>query len=211
MRSAYAVLTDLDNCTAQPGLQAWRDEVAERLRQTLHAGFVEADPILRGFRDLHDAVKRSNKRFVASAEALIALFQRKSVIPSINPVVDIYNLVSLETRLSLGGHDLAQLQGGVTLRLTRGGERFVPLGSAAAEPIQPGEYCYFDDTGEVLCRLEHRQCERTKVSEQTRGCFLIVQGNSATPGSMIEAALHRVVTRTLQFCGGKEANSVIVT
>jgi DNA/RNA-binding domain of Phe-tRNA-synthetase-like protein len=210
VRGAYAVLTGLDNRIRDPTLQAWRAALAQRLATELHAGFIESDPILRGFRDLHDLVRRSNKRFVSSAEALVGLFQRKGVIPEINPVVDIYNAVSLETRLSIGAHDVAHVRGGITLRLTQGGERFVPLGAAEPEPIQPGEYGYLDDSGEVLCRLEHRQCQRTRVTDETTACFYIVQGNAATSRDMLEHALRRLVARTVEFCGGREERSWIV-
>jgi len=210
VRGAYAVLSGLDNRTRHPGLQAWHDALAQRLTAELRPGFVEADPVLAGFRALHDCVKRSNKRFVSSAEALVALFQRKGVVPQINPLVDIYNAVSLETRLSLGAHDVSRVNGRITLCLTRGGERFVPLGTTEPESIQPGEYCYVDDSGEVLCRLEHRQCERTKVTAETTQCFYIIQGNAATPRAMLEAALARLVERTVEFCGGRAERSWIV-
>jgi DNA/RNA-binding domain of Phe-tRNA-synthetase-like protein len=210
VRGAYAVLTGLDNRTRHPALQAWRTALAEQLATELHADFIESDPILRGFRDLHDLVKRSNRRFVSSAEALVGLFQRKGVIPEINPLVDIYNAVSLETRLSIGAHDVAHVCGGITLRLTQGGERFVPLGATEPEPIQPGEYCYLDDSGEVLCRLEHRQCQRTRVTDQTASCFYIVQGNAATSRDMLEHGLSRLVARTVELCGGREERSWIV-
>jgi DNA/RNA-binding domain of Phe-tRNA-synthetase-like protein len=102
------------------------------------------------------------------------------------------------------------VNGRITLRLTQGGERFVPLGAVEPEPIQPGEYCYVDDSGEVLCRLEHRQCERTKVTADTTQCFYIIQGNAATARAMLEAALTRLVERTVRFCGGREGRSWIV-
>jgi DNA/RNA-binding domain of Phe-tRNA-synthetase-like protein len=210
VRGAYAVLSGLDNRTRHPGLQIWRDSLVQRLAAELHPGFIEADPVLAGFRRLHDSVKRSNKRFVSSAEALVALFQRKGVVPQINPLVDIYNAISLETRFSLGAHDVARVNGRITLCLTRGGERFVPLGATGPESIQPGEYCYLDDSGEVLCRLEHRQCERTKVTAETTQCFYIIQGNPATPRAQLEAALASLVERTVEFCGGRVERSWMV-
>jgi DNA/RNA-binding domain of Phe-tRNA-synthetase-like protein len=210
VRGAFAVLSGLDNRSTHPQLHTWRETLAQRLAAELHPGFIEADPILRGFRDLHDRVKRSNKRFVSSAEALVGLFQRKGVLPAINPLVDIYNAVSLETRLSIGAHDVARVSGRITLCITRGGERFVPLGATAPEPIQPGEYCYVDEIGEVLCRLEHRQCERTKVADATTQCFYIIQGNAATPRTMLESTLARLVEQTIRFCGGREERAWII-
>jgi DNA/RNA-binding domain of Phe-tRNA-synthetase-like protein len=210
VRGAFAVLSGLDNRRDPPELQACRRSLAARLDTELSTDFVERDPILAGFRALHDAIGRSNRRFPASAESLVALYQRKRLIPTVNPLVDVYNTVSLETRLSLGAHDVAHVTGNVTLRLTDGTERFVPLGATEPEPVPAGEYCYVDDSGEVLCRLEHRQCERTKVTRDTTTCFYILQGNAATPRALIESALGRLVDLTCRLCGGRVEESWVV-
>jgi DNA/RNA-binding domain of Phe-tRNA-synthetase-like protein len=210
VRGAFAILGNLDNRAASAGLALYREELTARLRTELTPNFVESDSVLRGFRDLHDVVGRSNRRFPSSAEALVALFQRKGLVPSISPLVDIYNGVSLETRLSLGAHDVAKVTGDITLRITDGSERFVALGQAAPEPINPGEYCYVDGSDEVLCRLEHRQCEKTKLTAGTASAFYIIQGNANTPHAMLEQALRRLVDLTQRFCGGREQQFWIV-
>jgi len=203
VRGAFAILAGLDNRREPLGLAAWREALVERLKNELTAGFIETDPTLVGFRALHDRIGRSNRRFPASAEALVGLFQRKGLVPAINPLVDLYNGVSLETRLSLGAHDIATFDGDITLRLTDGTERFVPLGATLPEPVPAGEYGYIDDRGDILCRLEHRQCERTKVTPETTQAFYIVQGNAATPASMIQETLDRLVDLTTTHCGGR--------
>lgn len=211
VRGAFVLLTGIDNAAVDAQtLSAWRASLVKRLRDELVPEMLVADPVLAGFRDLHDAVGRSNKRFPSSAEALVGLFLRKGLVPAINPLVDIYNGVSLTSRLSLGAHDLAQVEGDIELRFTTGAERFVPLGATAAEPISPGEYCYLDGSGEVLCRLEHRQCERTKVTAATTDCFYILQGNAATSRELIEATLEQLVELTHRFCGGRQETAWIV-
>lgn len=211
VRGAFALLTGLDNAAVDsPALAVWRDSLVTQLRAELTPELLTGDPVLAGFRELHDAVGRSNKRFPSSAEALVGLFLRKRLVPAINPLVDIYNGVSLTSRLSLGAHDLAQVQGDIELRFTVGTERFVPLGATTPEPISPGEYCYLDGSGDVLCRLEHRQCERTKVTTATTDCFYILQGNAATSRELIEATLARLVELTHRFCGGRLETAWIV-
>lgn len=211
VRGAFALLTGLDNAHVDAtALTAWRESVVAQLRGELVPALLEHDPILAGFRDLHDIVGRSNKRFPSSAEALVGLFLRKGLVPVINPLVDIYNGVSLISRLSLGAHDLAHVEGDIVLRFATGTERFVPLGATTPEPISPGEYCYLDGSGEVLCRLEHRQCERTKVTAATTDCFYILQGNAATSRALVEATLDQLVTLTHRFCGGRLETAWIV-
>jgi DNA/RNA-binding domain of Phe-tRNA-synthetase-like protein len=203
VHGAFVVLEGIDNRRRPEPLERYLASLAERLEAQLTPDVLVRDPVLAGFRELHDAVGRSNRRFPSSAEALVALFLRKRRVPRINAFVDLYNAVSLETRLSLGAHDLRKLVGGVTLRLATGQERFVPLGAAVPEAIHPGEYVYVDDTDEVVCRLEHRQCEKTRVEEETRDCFCIVQGHRHTPESALRAALDRLCSLAGEMLGGR--------
>jgi DNA/RNA-binding domain of Phe-tRNA-synthetase-like protein len=202
VRGAYAVMRGLANRERDPRFERYRAELVERLRSELPPDCLAADPVLKGFRDLHDAIGRSNRRFPSAAESLVSLFLRKRIVPAINLLVDIYNCVSLETRLSLGAHDLGKIDGNITLRLTDGSERFVPLGQAAPETITAGEYCYVDDGNEVLCRLEVRQVEKTKVNIATTDCFYIIQGNRNTSAAVLRVALERLVALTAEYCGG---------
>jgi DNA/RNA-binding domain of Phe-tRNA-synthetase-like protein len=204
VRGAFAVLTGLDNRSYRDGFTEYREALAAKLREELASAPLTSHPVLQGFRDLHDKVSRSNRRFPSSAEALAALFERKALIPSINPLVDIYNCVSLETKLSLGAHDIAKVLGDISLRLTVGGERFIALGQTEPEAIGTGEYCYIDGSSEVLCRLEPRQCERTKVTADSTAAFYIIQGNVRTGREQIEQSLRRLVELSLRFCGGRE-------
>jgi DNA/RNA-binding domain of Phe-tRNA-synthetase-like protein len=210
VRGAFAVVEGLRNDTEPEALAALRSSVEARLAHELGPGFIETDPVLQGFRRLHEAVRRSNRRFPSSAESLVGLYQRKGIVPRINPVVDIYNLVSLETRLSLGAHDIARVTGDIRLRMTDGTERFVALGANAPEPVSAGEYAYVDDSAEILCRLEHRQCERTRVTPGTRDVFCILQGHAGTPLPMLEGALARWVSLTNQLCGGSLRASWVI-
>lgn len=163
---------------------------------------IETDSIVQGFRELRIAVGHSPRKYPCSIEGLVGCLQRRSEIPTINLAVDIYNLISLETRLTLGAHDLDRVAGNITLRLARGDEHFVPLGSTDPESVHAGEYCYVDDQDEVLCRLDYKQCDATKLSESTSRCLFIVQGNANTSQEYLKQAKDRLVELLERFCGG---------
>lgn len=162
------------------------------------------DPVLRGFREIHTRSGVPNRDFPSASESLVRRLSRKGDIPSINLLVDIYNLVSVETRLALGAHDARGIRWPVTLRKTTGTERFLPIGASAPEPVRPGEYAYVDQD-EILCRLECRQVEKTCVAESTRNVFFILQGNLATPPDALESGWNRLYDLTHRFCGGEIA------
>lgn len=175
----------------------------EAIRASLAIDQIERDPVLAGFRQLHTTVGVSNRKNVASPETLLRLLLKRGRLPHINLLVDLYNLVSIETRLSLGAHDLRNVRGNVELRLTDGSESFHPLGQPEPEPVRPGEYAYVDDANDVLCRLEVRQAQKSKITTETTDCFLILQGNPATDATLLRDATGRLLDGITQFCGGE--------
>jgi DNA/RNA-binding domain of Phe-tRNA-synthetase-like protein len=94
------------------------------------------------------------------------------------------------------------VEGDVTLRITDGSERYVPLGECLPIPVAAGEYSYCDDSNEVLCRLEVRQVNKTATTPRTTKAFFIVQGNDATPDSYVEEAAQRLVDEITRYAGG---------
>ena len=159
--------------------------------------------ILRGFRELHEAVNCSGKKYVSASENLFSYFASHKSLPNINLIVDIYNYISFCSELAIGAHDTQFINGDIDFRLTKGTETFWPLGYPKAIPIKAGEYCYIDASNDVLCRLEVRQVEKTKVTENTTSCFYIVQGNKATPSSYILKTAKELIEITTKFCGGE--------
>jgi DNA/RNA-binding domain of Phe-tRNA-synthetase-like protein len=199
----YSLLLGIDQGAADAeGIGRFVDQVVEAARSRAHCELIAADPVLAGYRALHQAFAVPTRKLVSAPETLIRYVEKRGDIPRIGPLVDLYNAVSLETGLALGAHDIARIDGNISLRLTTGSERFHPVGAPLPEPVRPGEYAYVDDGGEVICRLEVRQVEKTKVTPTTRDVFLIVQGNRATSARQIQAGHDRLIGLLRQFVGG---------
>lgn len=202
VRGAYFAIGNLQNSEKDSRFELLRKAVIEHTLDCLSAESIENDPVLIGFRELHNAVGRSNTKNVSSPESLLQFLLEKKALPRINLIVDIYNVISIKTRLALGAHNISNISGGVHLRLTNGNEKFMPLGSTKEKTLGPGEYAYVDDDNDVLCRLETRQVEKTKVNLDTTECFYIVQGNLKTSDGEILAAAEELISLTTEFCGG---------
>jgi DNA/RNA-binding domain of Phe-tRNA-synthetase-like protein len=199
VRAAYLLVQDLRNVASHPEFEHYKATLCAELRRRYTEEFTKDDAILEGFRDLRKRIGRSSRRYPTSTESLIGFLRRKGTIPSISLAVDVYNCVSLETRLTLGAHDLARMKGNVHLRMVRGDERFVPLGAVKEEPTIPGEYGYFDDTNEMLCRLDYKQADKTKVTLDSTSYFYIIQGNPNTPPEYLDAAGARLIALLKEY------------
>src|SRR5262249_15690006 len=143
-----------DNISPSPDFEAFRLAELARIKSGLSEDRLRTDEILSGFRTLHEKVGKTGKRWTSSPENLNRMLLNATQLQRINKIVDIYNLVSLQTGLALGAHDLDRITGNVTLRLTNGTEKFWPLGAKEPEKVGAGEYAYCDDANEILCRLE---------------------------------------------------------
>ena len=198
----FAVMENIDNTGENAQWREYREKRLEELYAQYEGLDVHADTIFEGCKILHDNVGVKCRKNIPASENLIKLLLKNHGMFYINKAVDIYNLVSLETKLALGAHNIDNVSGDVTLRFTDGTERYIPLGQEQPVPVAPHEYCYCDDDNEVLCRLEIRQVNKTRVDENTRNIFYIIQGNDATPDSLLNDAAERIITLTVKYCGG---------
>lgn len=204
LKCAVFTLGNIENRDSDREFEEIKARVIKEVLTGLSLEKIASDPILQGFRQLHAAVRRSNRKYVSSAENLLKVLLQTERLPRVNLLVDIYNLVSVKTRLSLGAHDVSAICGNVSLRLTTGEERFWPLGADTLKPVGLGEYAYVDDQNNMLCRLEVRQGEKTKITLGTTDCFYIVQGNPVIGSDYITAAMEELIVLTKRFCGGQE-------
>jgi DNA/RNA-binding domain of Phe-tRNA-synthetase-like protein len=67
-------------------------------------------------------------RYRGSAEALLRRLIAGKGMPRINNVVDVINLVSVESRLPIGLYDLANVEGAIEFRAGRAGETYKGIG-----------------------------------------------------------------------------------
>ncbi|MFC3609482.1 B3/B4 domain-containing protein [Stutzerimonas tarimensis] len=155
---------------------------------------------MQGFSDLRLRMGRSPKRFPASPQALLDQYLRMGKLREISPVVDLYNHWSLHSGLSIGAHDLRRIKLPVTLDICQGDEAFHALGSDAAVTLPSGEYAYFDARGQVLCRMEYRQCAATALQADTSAALFIVQGHPDTDLAYLQRTAERLKLDLMRCC-----------
>ena len=103
-------------------------------------------------------------RYRNAAEALIRRLTKAGDIPSINPLVDIANLVSVRYGLPVAAMDQARVAGSITVRFATGDERFDDLGSSMTTSPEVGEVIFVDRVGAVAAR---RWCWRQSAQSAT--------------------------------------------
>lgn len=180
----WAILNDLNIKRNRPSaLEDYIKKTKEIiLAQTSSANWRNI-PAYSAFRELHQKYGKSPEP--SSIENLIEFIKEKGDLPNINSFVDLYNVFSALTGISVGAHDLAKLSGDVRLTVLDRDLPFVPMNQSTPMTAKKGELAYVDDEG-ILCRLDIKQSNRTKVTKDTRDVFLIFEGNSELQQGYIE-------------------------
>ncbi len=180
------------------------DEIREGLNTAqrgvsryLTADVFSDNPAVRVWREAFGKFK-TKKGARSSIEALLKRAEKGKGIPSINPLVDLYNTISLNYGLPCGGEDLDQFRGDLRLTTAEGGEAFIALGDMENEPALPGEVIYADEAGAVCRCWNWRDGQRTMLRESTENAFLVMESVDPTRRQDLEAAI-RSLGQAIEF------------
>ena len=133
-----------------------------------------SNEVIRTWRDAYSRFK-TKKGARSSIEALLKRVSKGNDIGTINPLVDIYNSISLKYGLPCGGEDIDKFEGNIRLTKADGNENFITYGSDVSEPPYEGEIIYKDEKGAVCRCFNYRECVRTCLSEDTTKAFMIIE------------------------------------
>lgn len=103
-------------------------EVLPHVRADIEGKEWSEIPGIRGSRAAYKAFGRNPGRYRVSSEALIRRVRRGDELYHINSVVDVNNLLSVKSGLSVGSYDLGEIHGAVTLRKAVQGEGYTGIG-----------------------------------------------------------------------------------
>ncbi len=103
-------------------------EILPQVRSSIEDKEWSEIPGIRGSRAAYKAFGRNPGRYRVSSEALIRRVRRGDELYHINSVVDVNNLVSVKSGLSVGSYDLGQVHGAIRLRKAERGEGYTGIG-----------------------------------------------------------------------------------
>jgi DNA/RNA-binding domain of Phe-tRNA-synthetase-like protein len=147
-------------------------------------------PTLAAWRSTFRSFGVDPTKYRSAAEALLRRLTKQGELPSINALVDLANLVSIRYALPVAVFDQRGVNGGTTVRLAHGGERWADLGSSKTEHPEPGEVIFSDDDEQVSARRWcWRQSRATAAREDTTEVLVTVEGLHAAAPDDIDRAL----------------------
>lgn len=167
-----------------------------------------SNEVIKVWRDAFKKFK-TKKGARSSIEALLKRVSTGKGLGTINPLVDIYNSISLKYAMPCGGENMDKFIGDIRLTKATGDESFITLGSDKSEPPYEGELVYKDDEGAICRCWNWRESVRTMLTEDTKNAFLCIELVDENREKDFENALKELSQLVEENLGGKSEISIL--
>lgn len=167
------------------------DAFCSSFREIVKMDEINKRPAIFATRQAYKKLGKDPNRYRPSAEALCRRIVKGEKLYQIDTLVDIINLVSIQTGYSIGGFDADKIKGNLVLGIGKADEPFEAIGRGMLN-IE-GLPVYRDEIGGIGTPTSDE--ERTKITSETSRLLMIINGYSGEKG------LQEAVDLTLELLG----------
>jgi len=199
------VLSEVVTSASPPELEEALRACEERISKLPDPRAILEAPAILATRAGYKALGKDPSRYRGSAEALLRRTIAGKGLPRINSVVDVINLVSVESRLPIGLYDLAHVEGAIEFRAGRSGETYKGIGKYDLN--LEGLPLFADGKGPHASATS--DSERTMVKASTTRVLAIIVSFGGPGG--LEQWNARLAELLQKFSAGKLAETRIVS
>jgi DNA/RNA-binding domain of Phe-tRNA-synthetase-like protein len=161
-------------------------------------------PNIKAWRETYRAFNVNPKKKKPTAEAFLRRIVKGDMFPAINSAVDAYLAVELLTMLPIGGYDLRTIEGDIVLKVSPGGEQFIPIGGDDVQETNPGEIIYTDDKRVLTRNWNYKDCDHTKITEDSTDIILASEiALNTINADDLTTTIDKIVEYESLCCGGE--------
>lgn len=172
-----------------------------------------AEAHLNAWAEVFRAFGAKPKRTPCSAEALRKRVLKEGTMALLDPVVDLYNAVSIRYAVPVGGENFAAYTGSPRLVVAEGTEIFDTMkdGQPGSEFPEAGEVVWRDDSGVTCRRWNWRQGIRTRLSVADSSMWFILESLPQMPLEELQAAGRMLTDGLVKMMPGARCQTVLIT
>ena len=161
-----------------------------------------ADPHVQLYFELFRSFGVNPRRVKPSHVALAERVVKGGSLPDINPAVNLYNAYSIKYLVPFGGENLDAVDDFFEMAIARGDESWTGIGET--EPVSPipGDIIWQDAEAVSTISLNHRQCEKTKLTEDTSNGYFICEGLQSVNKDHIAQVSEEFLEQFTSLLGG---------
>ncbi len=164
---------------------------------------VWADAHLAAWSDVFRRFGAKPQRTPCSAQSLRDRVLKTGTVGTGDPIVDLYNAVSLKFAVPVGGENLAAYVGNPRLVIATGDETFDTMknGEKFTEYPEHGEVVWRDNVGVTCRKWNWRQGLRTRIDSRTNDMWFILESLPQMPIEELHVAGDALTSGLLHMFG----------
>lgn len=198
---AVVILRNINNKATSNEILKLLREAEQKQKHEFEGKELAKHPIIAAWREAFMAFGSKPNKYSSSVEALLKRVIKGNKLPDISPLVNLYNYCSIKHILPFGGEDFVGVYGDMGLSYCTGEEEFTPILSKDNEPPDKGEISWGDGKGITCRKWNWRQCDRTKVTPNTREGYFIIDGLPPATRENIQKAGEELISLAKKYLG----------
>ena len=203
LKVGVIIARGIDNRGKKDEIEKLVEQTSLKVKEEYAGKELTKEPKILDWREAYKSFGFKPSSYRCSVEALLRRVVGDKGLPSINSVVDLYNMISIKHSLPAGADDLDKVDGVIRLDVAKGSEPFTALGSQEKLEAKEGEVIYRDDR-EVLCKAWNwRESDTSKITEESKNISLAIEGLEHTEADEIVKALKELSSLIEKYCGGE--------
>jgi DNA/RNA-binding domain of Phe-tRNA-synthetase-like protein len=199
-----APIAILDGVTVElenPELQDFKRRLEDEVRQKYDLETIKDAPLMRSYRDFYWEIGIDPTKDRPAAEALVRRILAGKSLPTINSLVDAYNIASVKSFIPMAAFDAEKIRGELLMRPALAGEKFLGIGMRAPQVLK-GNEPIVSDSEKLVAIYPYRDADSTKITLTTKKLLLMICGVPGVNLMTLEEAMSVAVDCITRFGGG---------
>ncbi|ALG13045.1 B3/4 domain-containing protein [Kibdelosporangium phytohabitans] len=166
-------------------LAPFHDMARARLAESAEGEFPETQAWRRAF----SAMGLKPTQYRCASESLLRRFRKEGALPSIHPLIDLCNAVSLAYAVPIAVFDVAHVADFLEVRPATGTETYTTFAGAEEHP-EPGEIVFADASGTAHARRwTNRQAATSAIRDTTSSALIVAEALHDSARGDIESVI----------------------
>lgn len=196
--------------TAAPSCNVPASRFVERALGRIAPAAESELPEIQAWRRAFAKLGLKPTQYRCASGALLRRLRKEGNLPSVNPLVDLCNAISVAYAIPIAAFDLGKLTGNLQVRFATGAEVYTAFSGDIEHP-DVGEVIFADDDGRAHARRwVNRQSGYSAVGHETSGALIVAEALHQTAKRDIEQLRQELRATLAQLWPASSTHSLAV-
>ena len=155
-------------------------------RERLSLGQEGEFPEIKAWRRVFGKMGLKPTQYRSASESLLRRFRKEAILPSLHPLVDLCNALSLANAIPIAVFDVDKVEQSLEVRHASGAERYLDF-SGVVESPEPQEVIFADQAGNAHARRwANRQSALSAIRDDSKQVLIVIEAHHEQAAQDIE-------------------------